>query len=83
MNNNVFKTREDGGCIMERVDFLNEDPSRTDAHDKCGHGSHCAGLLQRVAPAADIYVARVAKDSTSKIDPQVVVNVCEFFLPRQ
>ncbi|CAM1510953.1 Fc.00g084660.m01.CDS01 [Cosmosporella sp. VM-42] len=30
--------------------------------DNCGHGTHVAGLLLRIAPDADIYVAKVACD---------------------
>jgi hypothetical protein len=37
-------------------DFVNPTGN---AHDICGHGTHCVGLLRQVAPQADIYVARV------------------------
>ncbi|KAL8371633.1 hypothetical protein RB595_001433 [Gaeumannomyces hyphopodioides] len=77
MTNDLFSAEEARKRIKKREDFLREDPLRTDAHDKYGHGSHCAGLLRRTAPAADIYVARVAKDSDTEIDPQVVVNAIE------
>ncbi|KAF4448159.1 hypothetical protein F53441_8394 [Fusarium austroafricanum] len=32
--------------------------------DEDGHGTHVLSLIMKVAPAADIYVARVAKDTT-------------------
>lgn len=46
------------------------------AHDTCGHGTHGVGLLRKVAPEADIYVARVAKDFDGILDPEVVAKVC-------
>jgi hypothetical protein len=30
-----------------------------DVHDEDGHGTHCAHLVHKVAPEADIYVAKV------------------------
>ncbi|RYP72543.1 hypothetical protein DL769_004433 [Monosporascus sp. CRB-8-3] len=77
MTNSIFDTPEAKERIKRREDFLREDPLRTDAHDKCGHGSHCAGLLRRVAPAADIYVARVAKDFNTDLDAEVVAKAIE------
>ncbi|KLU93141.1 hypothetical protein MAPG_12079 [Magnaporthiopsis poae ATCC 64411] len=74
MTNDIFNNPTARERIKQREDFLREDPARTDAHDKCGHGSHCAGLLRRVAPAAGIYIARVAKDFDTEIDPQVVTK---------
>jgi hypothetical protein len=46
-----------------------------DAHDICGHGTHCVGLLRQVAPEADIYVARVTEDWEGKLDPEKVAKV--------
>jgi subtilisin family serine protease len=39
--------------------------------DKSGHGTHAALLLLKVAPEADIYVARVFKDTSNVIDTHV------------
>ncbi|KAH7309953.1 hypothetical protein BKA65DRAFT_485176 [Rhexocercosporidium sp. MPI-PUGE-AT-0058] len=52
-------------------DFLDVDGK---AHDTCGHGTHCVGLLRKVAPEADIYVARVAKDFNGALKPEVVAK---------
>ncbi|KAH7378165.1 hypothetical protein BKA64DRAFT_251663 [Cadophora sp. MPI-SDFR-AT-0126] len=57
--------------IKAPEDFLNPEGK---AYDTCGHGTYCVGLLRRVAPEADIYVARVAKDFDSNLDPEVVAK---------
>ncbi|KUJ11431.1 subtilisin-like protein, partial [Mollisia scopiformis] len=57
--------------IKSCEDFL--DPKGA-AQDVCGHGTHCVGLLRKVAPEADIYVARVAKDFDESLDPEVVAR---------
>ncbi|KAL6720849.1 hypothetical protein ACLMJK_002774 [Lecanora helva] len=36
--------------------------------DQCGHGTHAAALLLKVAPEAHVYVARIAKDNNSSIN---------------
>ena len=43
--------------------------------DTCGHGSHAAALLMRVAPEAQIYVARVVKDYKDTLEPENVSQV--------
>src|SRR6187402_3265774 len=35
-----------------------------DVRDEIGHGTHALGLLLKVAPCADIYVARIARRET-------------------
>lgn len=44
--------------------------------DSCGHGTYGASLLMKVAPEADIYVARVVKENDSSLDPDDVAQVC-------
>ena len=72
-----FKEDQSASRMNRRIkvpeDFL--DPEGK-AYDTCGHGTYCVGLLRRVAPEADIYVARVAKDFDSDLDPEVVAKVC-------
>lgn len=77
MANSAFDTDEAKRRIVKQEDFLKDagDPSRAEARDMCGHGTHCAGLLRKVAPAADIYVARVAEDFDSDLDDRVVAEV--------
>jgi hypothetical protein len=71
-----FKKDQEGKWEDKRIkkpeDFLNPGGN---AYDTCGHGTHCVGLLRTIAPWADIYVARVAKDFESDLDPEVVAKV--------
>ena len=39
--------------------FVENDES---VKDECGHGTHIASLLSRVAPQAEIHIAKVAKN---------------------
>jgi hypothetical protein len=34
-------------------------------HDEYGHGTHTAALLVKVAPGAEIFVARISRDGTA------------------
>jgi subtilisin family serine protease len=47
--------------IMAKRSFLMQDSPREQAKDMIGHGTHILGLLLKVAPYADIYVARITK----------------------
>jgi hypothetical protein len=73
MRNAAFKGREALERIKQVEDFLNPEG---DAFDDCGHGIHCAGLLRKVAPEANIYIARVAKDGESNLNVELVAKVC-------
>lgn len=46
-----------------------------DALDLHGHGTHCVGLLCRIAPEAEIYVAKVANDRNRLPDVNAVTKV--------
>lgn len=59
--------------IKKPLDFLD---SKGNGRDICGHGTHCVGLLRRVAPWADIHVARVATDFNGDLDPMIIAKVC-------
>lgn len=74
MNNSVFRDKEVRKRIKKRVDFVDKDG---DASDICGHGTHCAGLLNRIAPSADIYVGRVAIGFEKGPDSNVVAEVSQ------
>jgi subtilisin family serine protease len=43
--------------------------------DRDGHGTHCAGLILRVAPHAHLYVARVGAGRSCDPDPEIVAKV--------
>lgn len=60
------------GRIKKIVDFV--DPSGN-ATDECGHGTHCVGLVNKIAPAADLYIGRVAKDFDSGLNTDIVATV--------
>jgi subtilisin family serine protease len=44
-------------------DFTTGADAFTPPQDTCGHGTHCAGILLRLAPYAELYVARVFADA--------------------
>lgn len=54
-------------------DWVDADPSPSDFH---GHGTHMLGLIMRIAPQADIYVARVAKTPEDLENVERVAEVC-------
>lgn len=43
--------------------------------DDWGHGTHAAALILKIAPEADIYVARIAKKHNSRVEPDIVAKV--------
>jgi len=72
LKNTAFKPEEVRQRIKKRVDFLNPGGK---AIDRCGHGTHCAALVNRIAPAADIYIGRVALDFKSGPNEEIVAKV--------
>lgn len=46
-----------------------------DIRDEIGHGTHALGLLLKVAPNAEIYVARVARQET--LDPKTYNDIAK------
>ncbi|KAJ4248542.1 hypothetical protein NW757_008190 [Fusarium falciforme] len=46
-----------------------------DCADECGHGTHITRLILKVAPAAEIYIAKVSK--RKKFDPEVAGQVAQ------
>lgn len=71
VRNTAFARALSKGLIKKVEDFT--DPGG-DGLDLSGHGSHCAGLLCRIAPEAEIYVAKVTKGHGSP-DPNLVARV--------
>jgi hypothetical protein len=55
-----------GAFRLDRLTFKDfvEEGSQTPV-DTDGHGTHLVSLIMRIAPEADVYVARVAKDKTT------------------
>jgi len=50
-----------------------------DVRDEIGHGTHALGLLLKVAPSAEIYIARIARQETldhSAYDDIAKVRLC-------
>ena len=56
-----FKDPDRRRRIRKWKDYVVE--GSTTGQDKNGHGTHVLSLVMKVAPAADIYVARVARDT--------------------
>lgn len=46
-----------------------------DIRDEIGHGTHALGLLLKVAPGAEIYVARIARRET--LDPNTYDDIAK------
>ena len=46
-----------------------------DIRDEIGHGTHALGLLLKVAPAAEIYVGRIARRET--LDPNTYDDIAK------
>ncbi|KAJ9152004.1 thermostable alkaline protease precursor protein [Pleurostoma richardsiae] len=62
-----IREAEDGLDRQTLTAKMNEGES-PDPQDTDGHGTYMVSLIMRVAPHADVYVARVAKDSKSLLD---------------
>jgi len=43
--------------------------------DTCGHGTHVAALVNRFAPLADVYIAKVTVDG-NHVEDKALANVC-------
>lgn len=43
-------------------------------HDHSGHGTHSAALLLKLAPQANVYVARVVGNESGYVHPEVVAK---------
>lgn len=71
MKNLAFKSKEVSKRIKKRVDFVEPGGNATDI---CGHGTYCAGLVSKIAPEADIYIGRVARDYDSGLDENTVAE---------
>ena len=50
-----------------------------DIRDEIGHGTHALGLLLKVTPRAEIYVARIARRET--LDPNTYDDIAKVRLP--
>jgi subtilisin family serine protease len=46
-----------------------------DTQDEIGHGTHALGLLLKVSPGAEIYVARIARGET--LDPNTYDDIAK------
>jgi hypothetical protein len=73
MGHHFFQSGQRKGRIKECRSWI---PSRRGDEDVNGHGTHAAALLLRVAPGADVYVARVVDDDATVNDPMNIAKVC-------
>lgn len=65
--------RRYGQRFKKSFDFCDPD-GKGSGRDKCGHGTHSMTLINRIAPAADIYVGRVARYFDSGLDENAVAK---------
>ncbi|KUJ09274.1 uncharacterized protein LY89DRAFT_676086 [Mollisia scopiformis] len=70
----ALETNEDR--LMGWKDWVNGGAEETAYIDQDGHGTHCAGLILKVAPTMDLYVARVfeKEDDRETITPSDLLN---------
>ena len=61
-------------CIKEVRSFVHG-TGPYDVQDEIGHGTHALGLLLKVAPRAEIYVARIARQET--LDSNTYDNIAK------
>ncbi|KAJ5101433.1 Peptidase S8/S53 subtilisin/kexin/sedolisin [Penicillium alfredii] len=66
--------------IVEYLSFL---PGKKGDEDVHGHGTHAAALIQRVAPNALLYVARVIDDDGEISDADVVAEAIEHAIDKR
>lgn len=52
-----------------------------DGEDRYGHGTHCAGIIAKLGPRSQLFVAKVA-DGQGISDPSVIAKVCSSFFKR-
>jgi hypothetical protein len=64
--------------IKEARSFVHGTRSH-DIRDEIGHGTHALGLLLKVAPCAEIYVARIARRET--LDPNTYDDIAKAGCP--
>ncbi len=76
LRHDAFKDQYPNGRVKKVEDFVRIGGTGADVH---GHGTHCAALLRKVAPEADIYIARVAvgRGNKSELRPVNVVKVSQ------
>ncbi|KAH8902471.1 subtilisin-like protein [Coniochaeta sp. PMI_546] len=68
---NVAFARPLSKALIKVEDFVTPGGDGLDLH---GHGTHCVGLLCKIAPEAEIYVAKVVKDDSSPPDAGTVAK---------
>ncbi|OIW30760.1 subtilisin-like protein [Coniochaeta ligniaria NRRL 30616] len=73
LRHDAFKDQYPNGRVKQVEDFVQVGGTAADVH---GHGTHCTALLRKVAPEADLYVARVAvgRGNKSELRPASVVK---------
>lgn len=73
---NSIKAAKKGKRITILQSYVDGDSS---SEDSCGHGTHVATLLLKVAPEAHLYIAKVA--SGNKIPPNHKIADVSLFIP--
>lgn len=68
-----FEAQE--GRIQGEKSFISDCRREDDVFDRCGHGTHVAGLLLDFAPDAELYIAKI-----SDLEPAKPAKIAEVSL---
>lgn len=60
----VALEREEGGIVKCRGFVNKPDNVQDDVQDTLGHGTHVAKLILKLAPSAEVYIAKIADEKT-------------------
>lgn len=66
-DDNLIEGSRESGRIKDRCGFINDSsakPDYSDYRDHNGHGTHVARLILEMAPAAELFIAKVSNNTS-------------------